>query len=151
MNSDLMHDSDCVFYDAELKRLRKLFKDTYDIFKSIEKRAERRQTVQISKSLFDFAERKQLMKVCPQQYYDFRMNEFRVSVYMYKGRYHVLTVGFSYYPSALSIEQLEGVGHLYYGNVYLKSVIPRFREIVEYFVDRYIKDWDDISHEDIPF
>ena len=151
MNSDLEHFSDCVFYDAELRQLRKSFKDADDILKHIVKRAERRQTVQISKSLFQFVERKNTMKVAPQEYFDFRMDEYRISIYMYKGSYHVQTLGFSYYPDTLSFEQLAGPSHLYYGAKYLKDLVPRFREIVLWFIERYVRDWDDVPHEEIPF
>lgn len=107
--------SDCVYYDVELKRLSKDFDDLYKVFKEIKKRADRRQTLQISKSVFDYYERKQDFKVCPQRYFDFRYNNVHIALYRFRGALCILLVGCEL-PSGFALPQLNdfcGSGILY--------------------------------------
>lgn len=152
MDSDISHASDCVFYDSELRLFRRSFDDCYRVLKQISKRAERRQTVQISKSLFDYSERKTDFRVCPQKYFDFRMDEFRICIYLYKGRYSVLCVGWC--PKAESMERKDFIGSGRLFGLYrtYKEAFPVFRKFVLAFVDEYIRDWDESFYDkDIPF
>ena len=149
MNSDLSHASDCVFYDSELRLFKRSFKECYEILKNIDKRAERRQTVQISKSLFDYCERTKDFKVAPQKFYDFRLDEYRICVFKYKGRFSVLTVNFEFNHPNEEISDFVGSGHLYYSCTKLSDCVVHFLEIVDWFLSSYsLKMMDD---GEIPF
>lgn len=150
MNSDISHASDCVFYDSELRQLRRSFDDAAKVLKDIQKRAERRQTVQISKSLFDYCERRHDFKACPQKYFDFRMDNYRVCVYVHRGKFGVLCVGFDYNSPANEVTSFVGAGKLYYACNYLSDVVIYFRQIVLYFVENYVAKYD-FNSLDIPF
>lgn len=141
--------SDCVFYDAELRSLRRHFYEIYKEFKDIEKRAARRQTVQISKSFFDYYDRKKDLKVCPQKYYDFRMDCYRICIFLFHSKYSVLCVGFDYDNRIHRFGEFDGAGKLYGCFNTWEEAIPLFREIVQSFVFRYIVKHD--SQEEIPF
>ena len=138
MNSDLGHASDCIFYDSELKSLKAHFKECATILKNIDKRAERRQTVQISKSLFDYAERGKDLKVQPQKYYDFVMDNYRICVFKYKGKYSILCVGFDYEMDYLRDCDFYGAGRLFFETDLLESAVVYFRRVVSYFVNRWV-------------
>ena len=96
MNSDVSHLDDCIYYDSELRQLRALFKDMYKIFKDIEKRAVRSQTVQVSKTLYDYVDLQKVKKDVPQSFYDYKNGDYRVCIYKYRSKYSVLCVGFDY-------------------------------------------------------
>ena len=150
MNDGVTWYSDCVYYDAELRKLRSLFKETDKVFKDISKRAERRQTVQCSKSLFDYYERKADFKVCPQKYFDFRMDEYRICMFLYKGFYSVLCVGFApLQAEIMERKDFVGAGCLFGKFKSWKDCEALFRIIVSSFVRRYIADYDD--EENVPF
>ena len=152
MDSDFNHPSDCVFYDSELRQLRAAFKSCSDIFKKIDKRASRAQTIQINRSLFDYSERKKDMKVIPQKYYDFRFDNYRICIYFYKGRYSILCVGFDWIHDYLRVCDFSGAGHLYCEGSSLDSMTLAFRRCVEYFLNEFLirKDWN-LPSSDIPF
>lgn len=86
-------DWNCVYYDDELKELDSAVKVLSSVFKRIHKRAERRQTQQLSKSVFDYWERRTYSDKMPQFFYDFRYDPFRVCVYRKSGNLFVLVVG----------------------------------------------------------
>ena len=153
MDSDISHASDCVFYDAELKKLRLAFKDADKILKDISKRAERRQTVQISKSLFDYSERSRDFRVVPQKYFDFRLDNYRICLFVYKGKISVLCVGFELPFPADRVDDFVGSGSLYYRLNSFNSAVKKFRQAVKWFLDSYaIKfEYDDVLTENIPF
>ena len=131
MNSDISHASDCVFYDAELKRLRLAFKEADTVLKDIAKRAERRQTVQISKSLFDYSERSRDFRVVPQKYFDFRLDNFRVCLFVYKGKLSVLCVGFELPFPSHRVDDFVGSGNLYYRLSSFNTAVKNIREAVK--------------------
>ena len=139
MNSDISHNPSCVFYDYELKKLSSLFREGNKIFRNIEKRAERRQTVQISKSLFDYVERCRVLDICPQEFYDFRCGDYRICIYRYKKRFSILCVGFEYIQRYYLRKNYEGLGNLYYEFATLKEVIPYYYSVVYYFLDVVLK------------
>lgn len=143
MNSDISHASDCVFYDSELRSFRRSFDECYKILKDIQKRAERRQTVQISRSLFDYSERKTDFKCNPMKYFDFRMDDVRICLYFYKGFYSVLCLGFTYDKFFLRDDGFVGAGELYYKEKNIDSCIPHFRKVLLFFVQQYVSFFDD--------
>lgn len=98
MNSDVMHESDCVYYDKELRILSRNFKECYNILKDIEKRADRKETVQISKSLFDYVELSKAVEKFPQIKYDFKFDDVRVYISKINNCFVVNVVGFQYFP-----------------------------------------------------
>lgn len=138
----------CVYYDYELVQLRKDFTELYKIFKRIEKRAERRQTVQISKSLFDYYDRKSDLKVCPQKYYDFRYGEYRICLYKFYSKISILCVGFQYPYQFKRDCPYKGCGFLYGEYDTYVSALPLFSEIVYWFCLYFIYD---VEPEEIPF
>ncbi|AXH76317.1 MAG: hypothetical protein [Microviridae sp.] len=139
MNSDISHDSSCVYYDFELKKLTSLFRDVNKILRNIEKRAERRQTVQLSSSLFDYVERCRHLDLVPQDFYDFRCGDYRVCIYRYKKKFSVLCVGFEYFNRYFLRKDYSSLGSLYFEFDTLKEVIPYFYSVVFYFLDSVLK------------
>lgn len=134
MNSDISHASDCVFYDSELKSFKQKFKEINQILKDIDKRAQRRQTIQISKSLFDYIETVKTKEHCPQILYDFRDDFVRICPYRVKGRFSVLVVGFDYPFVPLFNCEFSGVG-LFYGDFdKLDDCLVLYRKIVYYYL-----------------
>ena len=139
MNSDINHDSKCVFYDFELKKLTSLFREVNKVLRSIEKRAERRQTVQISSSLFDYVERCRNLDSVPQDFYDFRCGDDRVCIYKFEKQFCVLTVGFEYFNKYFLRKDFNSCGFLYFGFDTLKECIPYFYSVVFYYLDEVKK------------
>lgn len=141
---------DCVYYDYELKALHKAFDSLYKIFKRIEKRADRRQTVQISKSLFDYYDRKSDLKVVPQKYFDFRYGEYRICLFRYRNKVSVLTVGFSWPECPSRVIDYSGVGNLY-GEFDVVNIdcLNMFQSCVYWFVLHFMADC--AADDDIPF
>ena len=134
MNSDISHASDCVFYDSELRLFKEKFKELNNILKNIDKRAQRRQTIQISKSLFDYIETVKTKEHCPQILYDFRDDFVRICPYRVKGQYSVLVVGFDYPFVPLFNCEFSGVG-LFYGQFdKLDNCLILYRKIVYYYL-----------------
>ena len=138
MKSQLHSDPlpDCVFYDYELRQLRRSFLEIYKTFKNIEKRADRAQTVQISKSLFDYYNRKSDMKACPQKYYDLRNGDVRICLFAYQGRYSVLVSGFKWDSRRERLSDYSGDGILYGSYATPYEAVPLFHEIVFDYVAR---------------
>lgn len=64
-------DLECCFYDRELKTLDRDFNSLYETFRRIKKRVERKDTVKVSKSVFDWANKVDLENTCPQNIYQF--------------------------------------------------------------------------------
>lgn len=64
-------DLECCFYDRELKTLDRDFNSLFETFKRIKKRVERKETVKVSKSVFDWANKVDLENTCPQNLYQF--------------------------------------------------------------------------------
>lgn len=64
-------DLECCFYDRELKTLDRDFNSLYETFKRIKKRVERKESVKVSKSVFDWANKVDLENTCPQNLYQF--------------------------------------------------------------------------------
>ena len=133
MDSDINHYSDCVYYDSELKQLKKSFKEIYNVLKEIDKRAERKQTTQISKSLFDYVEQKKQLDKVPQDFFDFRFFFDRVCLYKIKNDYTVLCVGFEY-PNSNYVFTYSGVGQCYGLYHDITDAIFAFMDVVQYYI-----------------
>lgn len=147
MDSDISHASDCVFYDIELRELKKLFKDMNTVFSRINKRAERRQTIQISKSLFDYVERKNNLIKCPQDFYNFSYSDCRIFIFRYRGAYSVYCTGFDYpLLNIRSEKSFFGVGHMYGYFTDLSECIFEFKTCCNWFISNVLE-----KKEDIPF
>ena len=141
--------SECVYYDYDLKELSSSFDSLYKTFKRIRKRAERRQTVQISKSLFDYYEKKQDIIKIPQKYFDFRCDNDRICVYKYRNFYSVLCVGFDYPSQGVKrFEYWSGAGTPYGKFSIARDAIPLFIEIVYWYVTNILTT---LNIEDVPF
>ena len=134
--------SECYFYDYDLKELSSSFDSLYKVFRRIKKRAERRSTLQISKSVFDYYEKKQDLKVTPWKYYDFRYNDYRICIWRYRQYYSVVCVGFEYPQESRRDDIWLGAG-LPYGKFesYVEAV-PLFDEIVYWFIHNVITSLD---------
>lgn len=146
--NDISHASDCVYYDSELKQLRRSFDEIYKVFKRIEKRASRAQTIQISKSVFDWYSRKADLKVCPQKYYDFRFGEYRICLYVYHSKFSILCLGFQP-PFPRRDEYFPSSGTLYGEFDNYRQALPLLSEILYYFCTNVLLTFD--FFEDIPF
>ena len=146
-NSDISHFSDTVYYDSELRELSKLFKDSYDIFKRIQKRASRCQTLQISKSLFDYVQMTESKCSVPQQFYDFKSDDVRICVYRYKGSYSVLVYGFDYLKDDFRCSL--GASSLYGEFVHLSDCVNFFLRVIAYYINNILR-FNDLFCE-IPF
>lgn len=150
MESDISHASDCVFYDVELREISKLVKQLYKVTKSIEKRSERRQTIQISKSLFDYVERSRSKSKVPTEFYNFHDDDVAIKIYRYKGFYRILVIGFEYPRSRLFFfEDWVGKGYLHGEFKTLDDCIPYFYSVVSYYLFD-VKFIDKLPLDDIP-
>lgn len=135
---DVSRYSDCYFYDVDLRELSASFDSIYKVFKRIRKRAERRQTVQISKTIFDYYDRKADLARVPQKYYDFRNGTDRICLYAYRGFYSVLCVGFMY-PKLYKREDIYlGVGFPYGKTKSLDEIKKLFYEILWWYFENVI-------------
>lgn len=148
-NSDISHFDDCIYYDSELRELNRYFKEANDILKRISKRAERRQTTQISKSLFDYVDIKKHVFKVPQTLYDFVYDSVRVCIYFYRGRYSVLVVGFEYPSDFRSDAKLFDYAKLYGSYKTLDECKPFYLKILFYCLNNICRIGD--LFEDIPF
>ena len=152
LESDISHASDCVFYDSELKQLRASFKSAYDTLKRIEKRAERRQTIQISQSLFDYVERERTKITVPQQFYDFKYADYRICIYHYHSKYSVLCVGFEFFAERWRQCDFYGNGRLYGEFDSFKDCLNLYCYAIDFFINRVLHYKDlDLYDNDIPF
>lgn len=113
MNSDIGHLENTVYYDSELKALDRAFKDCYEIFKQIRKRSERRETVQISKSLFDYVERKKFINSDPSLFFDLHFDDYRCCIYYWRKKYRILCLGFESPDFNMSLPEWKSTGNLY--------------------------------------
>lgn len=151
MESDISHASDCVFYDIELREFSKLVKELYKVTKQIEKRAERRQTIQISKSLFDYVERSRSKAKIPTDFYSFIDDDTSIKIYRYKGFYRLLIIGFTLPRSVLPFyEEWLGKGNLYGEFKTLDECIPLYYFCVSYYLYN-VKEIDKLALDEIPF
>lgn len=71
---------DCIYYDLDMKELRKAFTLASDVFKRISKRCERAETQRISKSVFDFVRTADKCLTHPEILYNFRSYDIKVSL-----------------------------------------------------------------------
>ena len=124
---------DCIYYDCELRELSRHFEEIYKIFKDIKKRADRRQTVQISKSVFDYYEKKKALGVTPQQFYDFRYGSYRICIFRYRSKFSVLCVGFDYPNHDREDIYWIGPGFLYGRFSNINDAVKLYTEIVFWF------------------
>ena len=150
-NSDISHFSDCVYYDSELRRLSKLFDEQYKIFKNIKKRAERRQTIQISKSLFDYVEKSRTRFTCPQTFYDFKYDDYRVCIYFYSGKYSILCIGFDFRDGNFRSLDWFGKGKLYGEFKNLSDSLALYCNAVDYLLNRVLRYKELPLSDDVPF
>ncbi len=136
MDSDVGHAIDCVYYDSELKDLKASFKEAYSILKRIDKRAERRQTVQVSKSLFDYVEKQGMLRAVPSEFFDFKYNDTRICIYRFKKSYAILVIGFDWSTTEYELWRSDyfGVGHLYGYFKTPKDAMPAYLKCVHYFL-----------------
>lgn len=135
MDSDISHKFNCVYYDSELDVLRKNFTDCKKILDRIDKRARRASTMQVSKSLFDYVEKKRLLDSCPSEFYCFVCGDVKIQIVRYLSRYHVSVCGFKfdkiaeyYCESRIDYTDLYGDFDSY------KECIPLFFDIVCYYL-----------------
>lgn len=69
-----------VFYDTDLEEIRRLSKKLEEVLKSMKLRFDRHETIQIAKSVFDYAAQKELYQQSPQLFYDFRCGDARIAI-----------------------------------------------------------------------
>lgn len=69
-----------LFYDADMKRLHSLFKELNDLFKNMYNRFEHKESTHIAKSVFDYVEKRDLLYIHPQCFYDFRFGDSRICI-----------------------------------------------------------------------
>lgn len=84
-----------IYFDADMAKLRTLFTDLRNVFKTIEKRWLRHDTVQIATSVFNYCETKRLSKTMPYLMYDFRLADTRICVVRFSKDYYVSVVGWT--------------------------------------------------------
>ncbi len=138
-NSDVSHASDCIFYDSELKELQKSFKSAYEILRQISKRAERRDTIQMSKSLFDYVERKRTRTSDPAQFFNFVFDDYRCCIYRYRKLYRILCLGFECPFFARPIPEWTGAGNMYGSWLDISDdLVTYFGDTVVYLITKII-------------
>lgn len=83
MDSDFFQthsDLECVFYDRDIKKLSRAFDDVYDVFKSIRKRVERKDTMKVARSTFDFYNRQEEVTRHPHNVFHFHDDISHISL-----------------------------------------------------------------------
>lgn len=150
MDSDIGHLPDTIFYDSELRELSAQFDSIYKILKNIKKRAERRQSVQISESLFQYVERKRTLNAVPQDFYDFRNGDDRVCIYRFRNKYCVLCVGFDVWQ-APHHKEWNSTGFLLYPSDSISEVLPYFFSCVDYYLQNILQINDLFSKYNVSF
>lgn len=73
-------DFDNIFYDSDLKLIRKYVKRLSDLLNSMLLRMERRDTLQVAKSVFDYVSQKEMYFTYPHLYYDCRFGDWRICI-----------------------------------------------------------------------
>lgn len=124
-----------IFYDTDMKEIRKLVKQLSDVLKDIELRVTRHETIQIAKSVFDYESQKDLYFQYPHMFYDFRCDDVRIciakKVYRRHDEYFVNCVGFNPTHERFA----DTVGHFGYGHSdTLNGVLTLFCDIVNDFL-----------------
>lgn len=123
-----------IFYDSDFAEIRGLVKKLSDLLKIMEMRIDRRETLQIAKSIFDYESQKEMYFHYPQMYYDFRFGDVRICIgrkkYKNTDEYFVNCCGFT--PN----ERFNStIGHYGYGcSETLDGVLTLFSDIVNDFL-----------------
>lgn len=123
-----------IFYDTDFKEIRSSVKHLSDVLKNIELRMSRSESLQISKSVFDYEEQKEFYIHYPHMYYDFRYGDVRICIgrkkYKKNNEYFVNCCGFT--PDS----RYNGfIGHFGYGSSdTLNGVLTLFSDIVNDFL-----------------
>lgn len=123
-----------VYYDEDFHQLKNLFKKVTDLFKQIEARHNRFETVQIAKSVFDYCSKRDLTLQYPQEMYDFRFGDSRICIARRKDEhrkdfYTVTCLGWR--PSFRHNPFMNDYG--YYHSETLDGVFSHFVDIVHDF------------------
>ena len=145
MNSDINHDFRTVFYDYEILELNKHFKECRDILSRISKRCDRRQNVQISPTLYQYAEKLHILNSCPQDFYNFSMDDVRICIFKYCSRFSVSVCGFDF-PKVSEFKCVQRISFtkLYGDFDSIDEAIPLFIDIVCYYLYE-VKKVDELS------
>lgn len=135
MSDDLYpFEPECVYYDTDMKELSEAFDTALKVFRNIRRRADRRESVRVSKSFFDYVTKASALDVTPEIFYDFRLDNLRVKIYRYRAMYGVLCVDCDY-PAGKLNTAYTGVGNFYGNFRSYKEAIPLFKDIVRSVVD----------------
>lgn len=73
-------DFPAIYYDHDLKSLSKSFDELYNLFKVIKKRHDRKSTQRISKSVFDFVDRRDRLNQSPEMFYSCQYDCKRICI-----------------------------------------------------------------------
>lgn len=87
-----------IFYDEDFATVRRISKELEKVLKEMEKRFERHETLNIARSVFDYATQKEMYTIYPYMYYDFRVADTRICIGCNRKKkdkiYFVSVVGF---------------------------------------------------------
>ena len=92
----LLKNSHSLFFDVEMTSVIRLVKQISDIIKRVEKRFERRETYNVSRSLCEAVTRDIQYTKYPWLYYDFRFDKVRICVVKVRNYYYIHYDGVPY-------------------------------------------------------
>lgn len=136
----------CVYYDKDLKRLEDLFEETNEIFKDISTRFARKDTLEISTSIFKYMEKSVLKCKEPRPFYQYVCDDIEIYIFSPRsGTYNIKLCGFSRkeitsigFNGVCSLPGYDDVYCLSSGSRDLVSIISFFNDIVfQYLEWRY--------------
>lgn len=138
-NKNNKFNSTCVYYDKDLKSLSKCFEVMSGIFSDIESRFARKDTLEISTSVFNYMEKQVLKCKDPHPFYRFCLDEVEIFIFCpRKGLYNIKITG-------LDKSELPDYGFIPYLDYDKCWILPQshsdlgvcetqFREVVESYL-----------------
>lgn len=85
-----------IFYDADIKKLKRCFDDVKSTFDIMFKRYERKETVKIARSVFDYQVRQDALNTNPEYFYRFRDDDTVIQVERNKAGFLLVCIGSSF-------------------------------------------------------
>lgn len=126
-----------IFYDKDFEEIRRTVKKLADTMKAIQLRIDRHETLQISRSVFDYVTQKEMYLHNPYMFYDFRCADTRICIgriYKHgKDNYFVSVCGYT--PTTLCKTKPSEFG---WGRAdTLEAILNDFYEVIYDFILTY--------------
>lgn len=124
-----------IFYDSDFVEIRKTVNHLNDLLKNMTLRFDRKDTLTIAKSVFDYVTQKEMYVHYPHMYFDFRFDDTRICIgkkHIHgKNVYFVSVCGYSP-TSSVVLSHASDIG--FFANESLETVQSGFCEVVREFI-----------------